>query len=113
MRTDAEAVIVVIAYQAQPGMAETARQELARLIATVVAEEPACRGIQLHQETSDPHRLLLIEQWTDQPAFVGPHMQTPHLQAFIRRASGFLAGPPEVRFWREVAVAEPRDGTVL
>jgi quinol monooxygenase YgiN len=98
-----EAVTVVITYQAQPGMAATACRELAMLIATVVREEPACHGIRLHQDCADPHRLLLIEEWTSEAAYTGPHLQTPHLQAFIQRAGAFLAGPPEIRFWREAA----------
>lgn len=106
----ADAVTVVITYQAQSGMAETARRELAALIATVVAKEPDCRGIRLHQRTDDPHRLLLIEEWTSEEAFSGPHMQTPHLQAFIERGREFLAGPPEIRFWREAASTQPPGG---
>lgn len=101
----AEEVTVVIAYQAQPGKAETARRELAELVTTVVAQEPDCREIRLLQDPADPHRLLLVERWTSQEAFTGPHMETPHLQGFMNRAPGFIAGPPEIRFWRVDLVA--------
>jgi quinol monooxygenase YgiN len=105
-----EAVTVVITYQARPGLADAACRELATLITTVVAEEPACRGIRLHRDSANPHRLLLIEEWTSEAAYTGPHMQTPHLQAFIGRAGGFFAGPPEIHFWREAAAVLPPDG---
>lgn len=103
-------VTVVIAYEALPGRADVAREELAALIETVVATEPACRGIQLFQGGADPHRLLLTEQWESQAAYTGPHMQTPHLLAFRGRAAGFLAGPPEITFWHPVAAAGPERG---
>lgn len=101
MTTNAAGVTVVITYQAQPGRGEKARDELASLIATVVSLEPDCHGIRLLQDSADPDRILLIEEWTSQEAFTGPHMQTPHLQAFMQRGQEFLAGPPELTFWSE------------
>jgi quinol monooxygenase YgiN len=102
-----DGVTVVITYRALPGHADTARDELAALIETVVAEESDCHGIRLLQDAADPHRILLVEEWTDADTFTGPHMQTPHLQAFMRRAGAFIAGPPEIHFWREVTTAMP------
>ena len=103
-------VTVVIMYEALPGKADVAREELAALIETVVAKEPACRGIQLFQGGADPHRLLLTEQWKSEAAYTGPHLQTPHLLAFRGRAAGFLAGPPEITFWHPVAAAGRQRG---
>lgn len=102
-----EMATILITYQAQPGRAAQAREALDALIAIVVAEEPACLGIRLHQDSADPHRLLLIEHWTDAATFTGPHMQTPHLQAFIREAGAFLAGPPEITFWQDLTAVLP------
>ena len=82
-------VTVMIRYIAQPGKA---RRELEALVTTVVAE--------------DSEQLLLIERWSDQAAYTGPHMQTPHIQDFITRAREFNAGPPEITFWRGVGRAE-------
>lgn len=98
----AASIVVQVAYSAQPAQAAVARQELAALITTVVSAEPACLGIQLFQDPADPTRLLLWERWTSQAAYTGPHMQTPHLQAFIQRAPGFLAGPPQITFWQQL-----------
>jgi quinol monooxygenase YgiN len=93
-------VIVQITYTAQPQHAGVACRELSDLIATVVASEPDCLGIELLEDPVDPNRLLLWERWTSQAAYSGAHMQTPHLQGFIQRAPGFLAGPPQIIFWR-------------
>src|SRR5690606_40169007 len=98
-------VTVAITNQAPPTRAATAHGELAALMATVVAKEPDCRGIRLLQDSADADRLLLVETWSSEAAFTGPHMTTPHLQAFMQRAREFLAGPPEIRIWREVGAA--------
>jgi len=95
-------VTVVIHYRAQSGKGAAARALLAPLIRTVLAREPDCLGITTLQDAADDTRLMLYERWTSQEAYTGPHMQTPHLQAFIREAAGVFAGPPEISFWREL-----------
>jgi quinol monooxygenase YgiN len=92
-------VTVLIVYQAQPGRGDAGLDALARLVATVVAEEPACVGITIHQDVSDPARILLLETWVDKASYVGPHMRTPHIRAFIERAPELFAGPPDISFW--------------
>ena len=98
-------ITVLIVYQAQPGKVEAGLGALAALVATVVAQEPACLGITIHQDVSDPARILLDEEWTDKASYVGPHMQTAHIRAFIERAPELFAGPPDISFW------ERRGGT--
>jgi len=92
-------VIVHIAYRAQQGRVDQAVAELDTLIATVVATEADCFSIRLLQDSQDPAQLLLIEEWSTQDAYLGPHFQTPHLQAFIARATAVFEGPPVIRFW--------------
>jgi quinol monooxygenase YgiN len=81
------AVTVLIEYRALPGQAERAIADLERLVAIVVREEPDCFGIRLLQDAGDPERLLLDEQWSSREAYLGPHLQTAHLQEFIAQAS--------------------------
>ena len=47
-------VTVLIRYLAQAGRAAQAKEELAALVKVVLAEEPACRGIWIHENTSAP-----------------------------------------------------------
>lgn len=96
-------VTVVITYRAQPGKGAAARAALAPLIRTVLAEEPDCLGITTLQGAADDTRFLLYERWTSQAAYTGPHLQTPHIQAFIRDAAAIFAGPPEITFWHDVS----------
>jgi quinol monooxygenase YgiN len=95
----AHPVTVVVQYQAQPNQADRAQRELTALVAEVVGEH-ACLGIELHQHADDPTRFLLYERWGDRETYLGEHMRTPHLQAFIQRARDFLAAPPEITIWR-------------
>lgn len=90
---------VIIRYRTLPDRHEDAIRELRSLIATVVAKEPDCKGIKLLQEASDPTSLLLDELWTSREAYLGPHLQTPHLLAFKAKAAQWFAGPPEISFW--------------
>ena len=96
-------VLVLITYRALPGREVAAKEELRSLIATVVASEPDCSGITMLEDAADATRILLYEGWTSRDAYLGPHMQTPHLRAFIERAGTFMAGPPEITFWRTIA----------
>lgn len=97
-------VVVVIRYRALPGREEVARSELAKLVATVLAEESACGGIRMLVDADDPAAILLVEEWPDRASYLGPHFETPHLQAFIARAGEWFAGPPEIAFWDEVGL---------
>jgi quinol monooxygenase YgiN len=98
-------VTIVITCQIDPSKIEVARREVAAIIATVVAKEATCRGIHLHEDVDDPNRLVLVEYWDSKDTFTGPHMQTPHMQAFLQHATTFLVGPPEFRYCREIAAA--------
>lgn len=99
--------LVIVAYRAQPGQVDTARREISALVQAVLAAEPDCGGIQMVQDTADPTRLTLLERWPSPAVFLGPHMQQPHIQGFIQKAGGFLAGPPDIGFWQETPVAPP------
>lgn len=90
---------VIVKYHALPDQVEVARREIAALVATVLASEPDCGGITMLQDSADPTAFALIETWPSQEWFLGPHMQQPHIQAFIQSAGRFLAGPPDISFW--------------
>jgi len=96
-----EPITVLVDYRALPGREDLARRELAALAATVLAAEPACLGITVLRDDGDAARLLLLERWTDRETYLGPHMRTPHLLAFIDRAAGVFAGPPTITVCRE------------
>ena len=99
---DTRAVTVVITCAIRPDKLETARRELEATIKIVMANEPACHGIRVHEDSKNPQRLMIIENWDSEEIFSGPHMQTPHMQSFLKKAEGFLDGVVEFGFWREI-----------
>lgn len=101
MAAPASSIMVTVGYRAQPGKGDEAQAALGKLVATVLATEPACLGIEILRHADDPERILLHERWTGREAYEGPHMSTPHLREFIAGAPAFLAGPPEISVWRE------------
>lgn len=96
--------VVMIQYRTLEGQHQVAERELGALISRVREAEPDCGGIAMVRDAEDPSRICLIEDWPSRESYLGPHMQTRHLQAFIQRAGSFLAGPPDISFW--VALAE-------
>lgn len=93
-------VFVIIHYRSLPGQEDSAKQGIDDLIGTVLAREPDCGGITFLQDADDPTRFTLIERWPSRDHFLGPHMQQPHIQAFIQTAGALLGGPPEITFWQ-------------
>lgn len=103
--TGHSAVTVVITGKIKPDKRDLARAAFEAVIPKVIAKEPACHGIRVHEDPNDPCRLLIIEQWDSVEAFTGPHMQTPHQKAFFEQAQVFLDGEPDFTFWRETFAA--------
>ena len=97
--------VVLVSYRSLPEHSDIAKREIGGLIAAVLATESDCGGITMLQDAGDPTRFMLIEHWPSQETFLGPHMQQPHIQAFIQSAGGFLAGPPEISFWHPASGA--------
>lgn len=95
-------VTVVITCAIKSDRLETAKQELKAIIETVMANEPACHGIRVHEDSHDPRHLMIIESWDSEEIFTGPHMQTPHMQSFLKKAEEFLDGIAHFGFWREI-----------
>lgn len=105
MNQQPDPVTVVISCAIQPDKVDLARRELQAVIKLVMARESACHGIRVLVDPKAPQRLLIIEQWDSEEAFNGPHMQTPHMQAFLKTAQTFLDGAADFSFWREEPVA--------
>jgi quinol monooxygenase YgiN len=100
-----EPITVVITCVVKADKLDFARHELATVIGLVMANEPACHGIRVHEDPRDPRRLLIIEQWESEEIFTGPHMQMPHMQTFMKTAETFVEGTAEFGFWKQILAA--------
>ncbi len=105
MLTDPKAVTVVIKSAIQAGKMEIARQALDKVIITVLKTESACQKIQVYDDPNNPQQLLIIEEWNSKEIFLGAHMETAHMQAFMKLSESFIAEKPEFTFWNKVLSA--------
>ncbi len=90
---------MLVKYKTQPEKESAALSGLIALIEEV-KKEPNFVNIKLLVDPSDNSNILLYEQWTDEAYYKGAHMNTTHLQKFMADAREFLAGPPEISFWK-------------
>jgi quinol monooxygenase YgiN len=102
MNMQSKAVTVVITCEIKSDKIEMARRELSAVIELVLANEPACFGIRVHDDPKNPQRLLIIEHWESEEVFTGPHMQMPYMKAFLETAREFLQDAADFGFWREI-----------
>lgn len=65
-----------------------------------VKKEPHFVNIKMLIDPADRTNILLYEQWNSEAYYKGDHMGTPHLQKFLIDARSFIAGPPDISFWK-------------
>jgi quinol monooxygenase YgiN len=92
-------LFVLVKYKTQPGKASIALGELKSLVEKV-KKEPHYVNITLLADATDKNNILLYEEWADEAYYKGAHMNTAHLQEFIAKSREFLAGPPDISFWK-------------
>mgnify|MGYP001260832724 FL=1 len=90
---------VLVKYKSQP---EKQAEVLTALNALIleVKKEPHFVNIKMFVDPADKTNILLYEEWSDEVYYKGDHMNTTHLQKFIGDSLNFLAGPPEISFWK-------------
>ena len=96
---DGANIIVLVKYKSQPGKYEDAIAAMHSLILEV-KKEANFVNIKMLVDPADETNILLYEEWSDEAYYKGDHMNTPHLQKFIGDSRNFLAGPPEISFWK-------------
>lgn len=92
-------IIVLVKYKTQPTKENETVLALTKLIENV-KKEPHFVNIKLHIDPKDRTNVLLYEKWNDEIYYNTKHMETNHLQKFIGDSKNFLAGPPEISFWK-------------
>jgi len=90
---------VLVNYKSQPEKQVEALTALNALILEV-KKEPHFVNIKMFVDPADKTNILLYEEWSDEVYYKGDHMNTTHLQKFIGDSRNFLAGPPEISFWK-------------
>jgi|SRR5690606_2753670 len=94
-----KSIVVLVKYKTQNSKDKEAIEALNSLIEKV-RKEPHFVSIKLHVDPNDRTNILLYEEWSDAYYYSDEHMKTVHLQQFIQDSRAFLAGPPEISFWK-------------
>ena len=92
-------IIVLVKYKTQPGKDSLAISAIKALI-DKVKKEPNFIDILIHVDPIDKSNILLYEKWANEEYYKDAHLKTVHLQQFINDSRTFLAGPPEISFWK-------------
>jgi len=100
---DGNNLIVVVKYKTLPNKSVDAVTGLKKLIEQVKGEDHFV-SLKLHVDQKDNSNILLYEEWDDALYYQNQHMKTKHLKEFIVESQTFLAGPPEISFWKVNAV---------
>ncbi len=96
---ESTSLTVLVKYKSQPEKQDDALSALNALILEV-KNEPHFVNIKMLVNPADKTNILLYEEWSDEAYYKGDHMNTPHLKKFIGDSRNFLAGPPEISFWK-------------
>jgi quinol monooxygenase YgiN len=96
-------LIVIVKYKKMTNKSVDAVTGLKKLIEEVKKENHFVT-IRLHIDQKDNSNILLYEEWDDELYYKNQHMKTEHLKEFIVESQTFLAGPPEITFWKVNAV---------
>ena len=97
--SDYNNLYVMFKYKSQPEKQNEALSALSSLILEV-KKEPNFVNIKVLVDPEDKTNIMLFEEWSDEAYYKGEHMNTPHLQKFIGDSRNFLAGPPDISFWK-------------
>jgi quinol monooxygenase YgiN len=98
-QTEDAPITVLVHYKAQTGKEDVALEAITHLVKKA-ATEPYYINITICVDPVDPANILLYERWESEAYYKGDHGNTVHLQEFIGSAMAFLAGPPEISFWK-------------
>jgi len=97
--SDYNNLYVMVKYKSQPEKQNEALSALNSLVLEV-KKEPNFVNIKVLVDPEDKTNIMLFEEWSDEAYYKGEHMNTPHLQQFIGDSRNFLAGPPDISFWK-------------
>lgn len=99
-------VTVLIRMQLLPEFIQQGKGDLQELAREVRKIEPDCLAIELAQDLDDPTKITMIEKWSSREAYEGPHMQSPHMQAFIENSARYFIGPPDISYCNSTCINE-------
>jgi len=103
-------VTVLAQLRLHPNFVEEGKRDLLRFANTVVRKEKDCSGIEIVQDFDEPTQITMIEKWSSRAAYQGPHLQTPHMKAFVEESGKYFDGPARISIGQgtEIGESDPR-----
>ena len=90
-------VTVIAHIRAKPGQEEQVKGALLALCAPTRVEK-GCINYDLHQSQDDSALFAFHENWVSKND-LDVHLQSPHVQAFLKRIDELLAEAPKITLW--------------
>ncbi|HEV2617811.1 MAG TPA: putative quinol monooxygenase [Candidatus Acidoferrales bacterium] len=91
--------LTVIAHiRAKAGQEARVRDALLGLVAPTHGES-GCLNYDLHVSQDDPRQFVFYENWNSE-SHLASHLNSAHLQAFLKIAEEILDGPIQLTKWR-------------
>lgn len=98
---DNKKLTILARIRAATGKEEELYSVLEALVPLTRAEE-GCISYDLHRAQGDPALFCFCENWRSQKD-LDDHFATHYLQAFLGKADGLLAEPPDITFWEKIS----------
>lgn len=95
-----DTIRVVARLTASPEKADALKAACLAVLPPTRAET-GCLRYDLLQNRADPTDFTFVEEWTTEEA-LNAHSKTPHIAALLKAAGPCLAGPPDIRRYRQV-----------
>lgn len=94
-------IVVVASFKAQPDQIDKLG-ELLKNVVPLVQQESGCINYVLHRAVGDPGTFMFYEAYQDKEALEF-HSTTPYFKELISAAMPYLAEPPEIKMYKELA----------
>jgi len=95
---------IIVTINIKPGFKERFMPSMLEDAEGSVNNEPGCLRFDVFQDSEDPNRIYLMEEYVDEAAFEA-HTQQPHFVKWRETTKDWFAGPIEIH--RVSAVYSP------
>lgn len=83
-------IYVIAELRIKPGTVDKAFAEAGKSIAATMKED-GCISYDMHQNVTDPTKLVLVERWASREA-LSRHTETPHFKVWRAASAEFVVG---------------------
>lgn len=94
-------VTVLASFIAKPGLEDEVKEKLLALVAPTRSES-GCINYDLHQDSDDPRRFMLYENWKSLRD-LEEHLDKPYLKALKDKEEELFTEPIDITLWEMIS----------